>query len=110
MEMKFNSSAQLQERVAKFRPGNDLELQYLRKGKVIHTTAILKNTLGENLQPTAQIPDKVLNEVGADFSDLTQTEKSQYDVSYGVKVTKLFEGSISKNTIHARRFCSDESK
>ena len=68
------------------------------KGKVIHTTAILKNTLGEYLQPTAQIPDNVLNEVGADFSDLTQTEKSQYDVSYGVKVTKLFEGSISKNT------------
>ena len=29
---EVNSSAQLQERVAKFRPGNDLELQYFRKG------------------------------------------------------------------------------
>jgi Do/DeqQ family serine protease len=91
-----NSSPELQEQVSRFHPGDKISVSYVRDGKEKSTNVILKNKEG-NTSVVKKEEASVIEALGAQFSDLTASEKKQMGISGGVKIVKLEEGALSKN-------------
>jgi Do/DeqQ family serine protease len=96
------TTADLQERVSRYRPGDRLEVTYLRKGKQDKKSVVLRNIEGGTgvVAPGAQSSAVF----GATFTPLTAGEKSQYRISDGVKITSISDGrfrdlGFSKGTV-----------
>lgn len=96
------TTADLQEKVGRYRPGDKLEVTYLRKGKENKKNVVLRNIEGGTgvVAPGAQSSSVF----GATFTPLTAGEKSQYKVSGGVKITSISDGrfrdlGLSKGTV-----------
>ncbi len=99
---KVETSADLQERVSRYRPGDRLEVTYLRKGKQDKKLVVLRNIEGGTgvVAPGASTSTVA----GATFTPLTEGEKSQFKVSNGVKITSISDGrfrdlGLSKGSI-----------
>jgi Do/DeqQ family serine protease len=96
------TTADLQEKVSRYRPGDKLEVTYLRKGKESKKNVVLRNIEGGTgvIAPGAQSSSVF----GATFTPLTAGEKSQYKISGGVKITTITDGrfrdlGLSKGTV-----------
>jgi Do/DeqQ family serine protease len=95
--VKINSAPKLQETVAQYRPGNELEVKYVRDGNLKTTTLVLKN----KNQSTELITKETLSSIdilGAEFAELTDKEKKELGVKHGLKVIKIVDGKLSKQT------------
>ncbi len=93
---EVNSSPELQEQISKFHPGDKIVLNVVRNGseKMFNVTLMEKEeTFNENNPTTAS-----LDNLGADFSNLSAKDKSKLGVSGGVKVIKLRNGKLSQYT------------
>jgi len=84
------TTADLQEKVNRYRPGDKLEVTYLRKGKQDKKNVILRNIEGSTdvLAPGTQS----LSVFGATFAPLNTGEKSKYKITGGVKITSITDG------------------
>jgi Do/DeqQ family serine protease len=96
------TTADLQEKVSRYRPGDKLEVTYLRKGKESKKNVVLRNIEGGTgvVAPGAQSSTVF----GATFTPLTAGERSQYKISGGVKITSVSDGrfrdlGLSKGTV-----------
>jgi serine protease Do len=96
------TTADLQERVSRYRPGDRLEVTYLRKGKESKKNVVLRNIEGGTgvVAPGAQSSSVF----GATFTPLTAGERSQFKISGGVKITSIADGrfrdlGLSKGTV-----------
>ncbi len=96
------NSADLQEKVSRYRPGDRLEITYVRKGREDKKSVVLRNIEGGTgvVAPGTQSSSVF----GATFASLTAGEKSQYRISGGVKIASLSDGrlrdlGLSKGTI-----------
>jgi Do/DeqQ family serine protease len=90
------SSPELQEQVAKYRPGDKLTVEYIRDGKVHTTTVQLKN----KYNTVAQVDNSkdVLNALGIAVENLSAKEKAQLGVQSGVKIMDLKDGKLAQST------------
>ncbi len=94
---KINSAPKLQETVAQYRPGNKIEVKYVRDGNLKTTTLVLKN----KNQNTELITKETLSSIdilGAEFAELTDKEKKEFGVKHGIKVVKIVDGKLAKQT------------
>ena len=82
--------AQLQEQVARHRPGDRVEVEYTRGGKRQTTTVTLKNQQGN----TDVITKKGVKELGATLAELTREDQIKYGVRYGVMVKDVKQGGL----------------
>lgn len=83
-----NSVAELQETIAVNRPGDKVEVTYIRDGRELITKAELKNTLGStDIILTANTEND-----GTVFGEVSELEKRELNISGGVKVQELGEG------------------
>ena len=86
-----NSVSGLQEEIGKFRPGNKISLQVIRKGDVKDIQVTLKGLDGKE---SLSMADK--NEAntikGVEFGNLSKEEKDKLGVKNGVKVVAVGEG------------------
>ncbi len=96
------TTADLQEKVSRYKPGDKVEVTYLRKGRQDNKTVVLRNFEGGTgvLAPGAQSASLY----GATFAPVTSGEKQQYKITNGVKVTSISDGrfrdlGLSKGTI-----------
>jgi Do/DeqQ family serine protease len=96
------TTADLQEKVNRYRPGDRLEVTYIRKGKEDKKTVVLRNIEGGTgvVAPGAQSSSVF----GATFTPLTAGEKSQYRISNGVRITSISDGrfrelGLTKGTV-----------
>jgi len=96
------TTADLQEKVSRYRPGDRLEVTYLRKGRQDKKSVVLRNIEGGTgvVAPGAQSSSVF----GATFTPLTAGEKSQFKISDGAKITTISDGrfrdlGLSKGTI-----------
>lgn len=96
------TTADLQEKVSRYRPGDKLEVTYLRKGKQDKKSVVLRNIEGGTgvVAPGAQSSTVF----GATFTPLTAGEKSQFKISGGVRITSISDGrfrdlGFSKGTV-----------
>jgi Do/DeqQ family serine protease len=83
-----NNVANLQELVARKRPGDKVDVEYIRDGKKIKTTATLKNFSG-----TTDIVEKVVPIVfefeGVSFEEIPERVKSQLELSGGAVIASV---------------------
>lgn len=91
--VEVNSSSELQEQVARHRPGDKVEVTYLRAGEEHTATVVLKNRLGTSaIVKVAE--GEVFESLGATFENATKEEKAKLHLSSGVKVKKLAKGKL----------------
>lgn len=88
-----NTSSELQEQVARYRPGDKLKVTYLRDNKETMATVTLKNKLG-NASIVKISENEIYESLGASFTELTSDEKGKLKLLSGVKVNKLAKGKL----------------
>jgi Do/DeqQ family serine protease len=84
------TTADLQEKVNRYRPGDKVEVTYLRNGKEGNKTVVLRNIEGGTgvVAPGTQSTSVF----GATFSPVTAGEKEQFRINNGVKITSISDG------------------
>jgi len=92
---KVNSVAELQEQIARHRPGDKVALTVNREGKDLILNTTLKNKDGKT-EVTKAERKEIFEVLGAEFSDLSAKEKKAAKVESGVKVSKIFPGGKFK--------------
>lgn len=92
-DQKVNTSSELLEAVARYRPGNKIEVKVLREGKKKIFKTTLKNKMGttEIVKKDSEAEVVVL---GSRFKPLSKKEKKELGVSSGVVMTELGEGKF----------------
>lgn len=94
--VKVDNVAELQEMVARNRPGDKVKVKFNRKGKVKEVDAVLRNTSGNTKLVTRSTSDDF---EGASFRDLTSREKRELEIHGGAKITDIREGKWSLSGI-----------
>jgi S1-C subfamily serine protease len=92
----IKTSPELQEQVGKYRPGDKINVEYIRDGKNLSTIVVLKNKF--NNTSSVDNGKEILNQLGADFTALTPQEASKLGVKGGVKVSNIKEGKLKQYT------------
>jgi len=92
---KVVTEPQLLEQIARYQPGDNISITYLRDGNS-HTTSIeLKNIEGNTGIVKQQNAARLL---GASFRPLSSAELNKYGISGGVLVTETGSGALAKQT------------
>ncbi len=91
---KTRTIPELQEKVARFRPGNNVSVEYIRKGKKYKTVVVLKN---QNNTTALVSNETVLKELGFELRDLTRVEQQNLKVN-GAYVLSIIRGSKIERT------------
>lgn len=89
---KVTRMAELQEIIAKKRPGDKITLSYLHNKKKNTQTVTLKNEQGS----TKVVKNMDLDVLGANFREITKAQKEQYNISYGLEVIKVNSGRLKE--------------
>lgn len=93
----ITSSSVLQERVGILRPGDKIELRYLRDGKERKTTVTLqeiKNNQAADSATASKSATQLYNSLGAGFRELSAAKKKELGVNAGVEVSSVREGGL----------------
>ena len=93
---KVSSFPELQEIVAKKRPGDKMTLEYLHKKAKKKETVTLKNEQGN----TRVVQNRDLDILGGQFREITDKQKQQLNISYGLEVIKAGNGKLAKAGIN----------
>ena len=89
---KIKNFAELQEGLAKHRPGDKVKVKVLRDKKEKDVTIVLKNAQGN----TKVVKNAGMDMLGAAFSELSDEMKRQLNLSSGVQVTGVTEGKMKE--------------
>jgi serine protease Do len=88
---KVSSVGELQEQIARLRPGDKVEITVNREGKEIPVSTTLKNKEGKS-EVSKSERKEIFEVLGAEFAELSAKEKKNAKVEQGVKVSKIFPG------------------
>ncbi|MBL0308643.1 MAG: Do family serine endopeptidase [Bacteroidetes bacterium] len=91
-----NSSPELQEQVAQYRPGDPIKVEYIRGGKTYTTTITLKNKY--NTVATVDNSKDILNTLGIKIENLSEGEKRSLGINNGVKIADIRSGKLAEAT------------
>ena len=87
---KVTKMAELQESLNGKRPGDKMSITYLRNKKASTKTITLKNAQGN----TSVIKSADLDVLGGTFRPVTESQKNQLSIKYGVEVMKVNSGAL----------------
>jgi len=92
-ETRVNSSAELQEVVSKYRPGQEVKVVIKRDGNLKQFDVILRN-----LEGSTEIVKKadLVEVLGASFEPLSEREKQNLGIRNGIKVKSVRNGKFKK--------------
>ena len=94
--VKTKTLPEMQEQVGRYRPGNTISVDYIRKKKVRTTKVVLKDkTNGTSI--VAAKDARILRDLGFELRDLTRAEKRRLDKK-GVKVVSIYRRSLVERT------------
>lgn len=82
--------SELQEMVARHRPGVEVSVAYLRGGQPLESTVKLKNYRGSNQMESSQVPTE---HDGSEFETVPYAELAKLGLDGGVRLVKLGEGA-----------------
>ena len=94
--VRVNSTAELQEHVGRFRPGETVNLEFWRRGQSIRNTVTLKDG-NNNTKVTLVRGDELDQDLGISLRDLTREEERKMHVQ-GAVVTSIRRGSVVYET------------
>ena len=93
-KVQVKTMAQLQEQIARFRPGDKIQVTVNRDGKVQSFSVTLKNSQGN----TDVVQKKGMDFLGATFQNMSQQDLMKYGVRRGVMVKSLeSNGAFAKS-------------
>jgi len=84
------TSAELQEKISQYRPGDNVNIVVIRDNEKKQFTVTLRNKHGD----TQIVRDNNLT-LGAEFEVVTDKEKEKLDINNGIKITKLDKGKLN---------------
>ena len=84
-----NSSAELQETVSQYRPGDDVKIVIKRNNTKKQFTATLRNKHGDT-----QIVRDQTTVLGAEFEEISDQDKQHLDIDNGIRIKKLNKGKL----------------
>ena len=87
---KVTKFGELQGILAKKRPGDQVKLTYLRNKKANNVTVTLKNEQGN----TKVVKNADLDVLGGTFRAITDAQKEQLNIGYGLEVLKISGGKL----------------
>ena len=91
-----NSSPELQEQVAQYRPGDKINVEFIRDGESRTATVTLKNKY--NTTASVDNTQDVLGTLGIKVENLSANELRSLGLNGGVKITDLQKGRLSEFT------------
>jgi S1-C subfamily serine protease len=91
---KVTAGSEMVEQIASYKPGDKINVNYIRNGKEYSTTVTLKNKSGTYDIVKNTVSDKL----GASFQTLDKKKASDYGVKGGVVVGKISSGLIDDQT------------
>jgi Do/DeqQ family serine protease len=94
--VEINSTAELLEQIAKFRPSDKINVSVNRNGKELIIPIILKNkenSLG--VIKKSEIIKTTITSLGAEFEELNADELSRYKLQNGIRIKRLQPGKFS---------------
>ena len=89
---KVTTFGELQGVLAKKRPGDKVNITYLREKKNRTATLTLKNEQGN----TKVVKNADIDVLGADFRPITDAQKKQLGINYGLEVIKVNGGKMKE--------------
>lgn len=89
---KIHRFADMQEELAKYRPGDKIKVKVLRNGKEKEFTITLKNSQGN----TKIVKDPGMDILGAAFKPVSEELKRQLGLAYGLEVTGVQGGKMGE--------------
>ena len=89
---KVKTMGELQGLLAKKRPGDKVNITYLRDKKNHTATLTLKNEQGN----TKVVKNADTDVLGADFRPITDSQKKQLEINYGLEVVKVNGGKMKE--------------
>ncbi|HUH34152.1 MAG TPA: Do family serine endopeptidase, partial [Daejeonella sp.] len=87
-------SSDLQERVGRLRPGDKVQLTYLRDGKERNASVTLKSESTAKTAGTGNSGSTVKKNLGASFAPVNAAQKSKFNITSGLVVTKVETGGF----------------
>ena len=89
---KVKTMGDLQGILAQKRPGDQVKITYLRNKKEKSTTLTLKNEQGT----TKVMKNADLDVLGGQFREITDAQKNELGIKYGLQVTKISGGKLKE--------------
>lgn len=100
-EIAIKNSADLQEHIARYRPGDKVKIEVIRDGKTMTKEVTLKskdNTTALLTKEEVKKSGNVLDDLGISVTELNSLEAKKLGVAGGLKVTKINDGIVKQNT------------
>jgi len=92
-DIDVNNTAELQEQVSKFRPGDKIMVSLSRAGEEKIVPLTLKNGKN-NVELVKKEKSEVANVLGASFEEVTSSEMKHLNIKNGLKVVRLNGGKL----------------
>ena len=84
-----NSSSELQEKISQYRPGDDVKILVKRNGEKKQFSVTLRNKHGD----TQIVRDNIII-LGAELAEISEVDKRNLDIEYGLKIKNLNKGKL----------------
>lgn len=101
---KITTSPELQETVARHRPGEQLNVIVVRDGQQRKLSVTLKSSDGTTRIAKKTTESNLLEVLGIEVETLSPSEGKKYNLRGGVKVMRITEGKIKENTTMKKGF------
>ncbi len=93
---EVNSTAQLQEQISRYRPNQQVDVVVNRNNSRKHFTVTLRNLKGGlGVVKT----DDTLGSLGAEFKEISEKQKNELGISYGLQIVELRDGKLKEGGI-----------
>ena len=89
---KVQKMAELQENISLHKPGDKVQISYLREKKSYTKSITLKNAQGT----TSVVKEVDIDEMGVSLTPLSDELKQQLDLGYGLEVSAIRSGAMQK--------------
>ena len=93
-DVDIKTSAQLQEQVGRFSPGDNINVTVLRDNKVLTVKAELKNSQGNT--GIVSSADSSIDNLGAEFKEVDAKLKEKFQLDYGLEVKSVKKGKFQE--------------
>ena len=89
---KITKMSELQEATTKYSPGDKAVVGYMRDKKLKTSTITFRNAKGN----TNVVKTEKIDVLGAEFKELTDSQKKDLNMTYGVQISKLNNGKLKE--------------
>jgi len=95
---EVGNASELQEQIARHRPGDEVELTVNRAGEERRFAVQLHSRYGNKVLAEGEEPNEILRRLGAELETLPKAKAQELGVAGGVRVKALYSGKLRRHT------------